>query len=155
MSLGEPRRAAELLRLNIEVLRGDLSRSLTLAEEAARSAHDRGDAQIQAWVLVEEAHVRLVHGQTDEALRLLDEVDGHSPLARGILSNPAMQLWSIATRALGYARRGETENALRVAGTAVDLIKPYLNFIFYSICGFGNLAEACFTVLVRASWTTR
>jgi class 3 adenylate cyclase/tetratricopeptide (TPR) repeat protein len=127
---------------NVAMLQGDFGRAIELAGLAATSATGRGDVQAQAWLLIEEAHARLMLGQHQRALDLLRDADRRLASSYAQLSDPVAQLWSLATRALAHAQRGECAEALEAAERAAALIKPYVNFMYYSIRGLGNLAQA-------------
>jgi class 3 adenylate cyclase/tetratricopeptide (TPR) repeat protein len=143
-SIGD-RRWAELAlyqRSNIAVLRGDISLGLELSREALISAERRGDAQTQAWLLMQQGHAHAAIGEFQTGLNDLYEADQRLESSRVDLSDPAARFWSVATRSLAHVRLGDTDTAQTLAESAAAQIKPYLNFMYYSIRGFGNLAEA-------------
>jgi serine/threonine protein kinase/tetratricopeptide (TPR) repeat protein len=122
---------------HLYALRGELSRSLEAFREIERSGLTRDDQQTTGWGMLGQARILGLMGQTDEALRRLDDA---VPKARDDLS----QLEGLATRALTHAQRGDHRRSRDDIAAVLKVMERASTTSYTSIWAYSNAAEAIF-----------
>jgi tetratricopeptide (TPR) repeat protein len=125
----------------LEYLRGEYAAALARFADGFASAHQRGDPQSQAWGMSGEASARLLLGQVDRALSVLDELEARTPIRSALASDPAAELNVLANRALAYAWRGERELAMAALEVAARQSEQHPPSTWFAVIGYGQIAE--------------
>jgi eukaryotic-like serine/threonine-protein kinase len=129
-----------------DYLRGDFDQSLAKASAVQGSAA-RGDTQVQCWVLIQRAQIRLVQGRLPEALADLDRASSY------VSDKPESRveyLWFQAMQARANLRRGDEAGAIQAARRAFARVRKSPPIYFAWMQAFPAIAEVLIELWKRA-----
>src|SRR5581483_10710136 len=129
-----------LNRANLDAYQGRFEYCLAAYREVQVLAQRRGDAQAEAWALVGQSNMRLMLGETDEALRTLDELDRFLAHSFAPLSDPGSEIDARGIRALALVRRGEYRLAREAVEATLSLIDRSSTPIYHARTGYEHAA---------------
>ena len=125
--------------------RGEFARRVLLGAEVFALGVKSGDAQGQAWGLLDQAESLLPMGRPDEALELLGRAASFLPEKIGL----AEEIWCLGLTALAQLRLGRVAAASQSAGEALDVMRRMPPTAAYTMEGYSAVAEVYLSLWER------